>query len=123
VPAPCRLRSKSPDLGRRAVGFCKVSSTFALRLVAVAGISLFGNALCATIMRMVDSPSPHRPRPADATVRRLEAQHLQALEGNPLTPEEIAMFEMFEREKWPEDRCLAYIRAKFAGQAPASAAE
>ena len=74
-------------------------------------------------MSMADSPAPRRPHPDDATVRRLEAQHLQALEGNPLTPEAVAMFEMFERENWPEERCLAYIRARFASQAPASAAE
>jgi hypothetical protein len=70
------------------------------------------------IVRMVDSSSPRPSCPDDATLRRLEAQHLQKLEGNPLTEDEIATFEMFERENWPEERCLAYIRAKFAGQAP-----
>lgn len=35
---------------------------------------------------------------AGETQSRLEAQHLQAIEGNPLTPAESAMFEMFERE-------------------------
>lgn len=29
--------------------------------------------------------------------------HLQALEGNPPDAEQIAMFEMFEREGWSED--------------------
>ena len=38
-----------------------------------------------------------------------EAAHLQAIEGNPLTAEEIAMFEMFEREGWPPERCRAHI--------------
>ena len=33
----------------------------------------------------------------------------QAIAGNPLTPEEIAMFEMFEREGWPPDRRRMYI--------------
>lgn len=41
-----------------------------------------------------------------------EAIHLQVLAGNPLTAEEIAMFEMFERERWPHERRLAHIRNK-----------
>ena len=45
-----------------------------------------------------------------AKQRRREGQHLQALVGNPLDAEDIAMFEMFEREGWPLERCLAYIR-------------
>ena len=36
--------------------------------------------------------------------------HLQEIEGNPLDAEDIAMFEMFEREGWDDERCLAYIR-------------
>jgi len=48
----------------------------------------------------------------EARKRRIVAMHLQEIEGNPLTPEEVAMFEMFEREAWPHDRCLAYILAK-----------
>ena len=54
-----------------------------------------------------------------ARKRRIVAMHLQEIEGNPLTPEEVAMFEMFEREAWPHDKCLAYILAK----AKATAAE
>ena len=46
---------------------------------------------------------------AAARKRRLEAMHLQAIEGNPLDAEDIAMFEMFEREGWDDERCLAYI--------------
>lgn len=49
---------------------------------------------------------------AAARERRLEAQHLQLIEGNPLDEEDIAMFEMFEREGWDDERCLAYIKAK-----------
>lgn len=50
-----------------------------------------------------------------------EAQHLQALEGNPLTDGELAMFEMFERERWPHERRRAYILAQFkAAAAPAA---
>jgi hypothetical protein len=41
--------------------------------------------------------------------RRLEAMHLQAIEGNPLDEQDIAMFEMFEREGWDDERCIAYI--------------
>jgi hypothetical protein len=50
---------------------------------------------------------------AVARERRLIAQHLQLIEGNPLTPEEIAMFEMFEREGWSHDRCRAHILEDF----------
>ena len=48
-----------------------------------------------------------------ARERRLEMQHLQAIEGNPLTLDEIAMFEMFEREGWPHERRRAHILAMF----------
>jgi hypothetical protein len=51
--------------------------------------------------------------------RRLEAMRLQEIEGNPLTPDEVAMFEMFEREAWPNEKCRAYILA----QVKASTAE
>lgn len=37
---------------------------------------------------------------------------LQEIEGNPLTGDEVAMFEMFEREAWPHPRRRAYIVAK-----------
>ena len=49
---------------------------------------------------------------AAARQKRLEAMRLQEIEGNPLTPDEVRMFEMFERECWPHDRCRAYILAK-----------
>ena len=42
---------------------------------------------------------------------RLEAMNLQEIEGNPLDAEDIAMFEMFEREGWTHERRLAYIIA------------
>jgi len=44
--------------------------------------------------------------------RRLEAMHLKESEGNPLDAEDIAMFEMFEREGWSHERCRAYILAQ-----------
>ncbi len=46
---------------------------------------------------------------AAARKRRLEAQHLQRIEGNPLDADDIAMFEMFEREGWSHEKRLAYI--------------
>jgi hypothetical protein len=49
--------------------------------------------------------------------RRIEAMNLQAIEGNPLDAEDVAMFEMFEREGWSDDQCRAYILARV----PASA--
>lgn len=47
----------------------------------------------------------------EARRRRLGAMRSQEIENNPLSPEDIAMFEMFEREAWPHDRRLAYILA------------
>ena len=46
---------------------------------------------------------------AAADGRLAEAAHLQAIEGNPLTVEEIAMFEMFERGQWSPERRRAHI--------------
>jgi hypothetical protein len=54
---------------------------------------------------------PTRTMDEAARERRLEMQHLQAIEGNSLTAAEIAMFEMFEREGWDHERCRAYILA------------
>lgn len=48
---------------------------------------------------------------AEARQRRLAAARLQEIEGNPLDAEDVAMFEMFEREGWPHERRRAYIRA------------
>ncbi len=41
--------------------------------------------------------------------RRIAAARLQEIEGNPFTADEIAMFEMFEREGWSHERRRAYI--------------
>lgn len=49
---------------------------------------------------------------AQTRKRRLAAMRLQEIEGNPLSPDEAAMFEMFEREAWPHKRRRAYILAK-----------
>lgn len=50
------------------------------------------------------APLPDGPR-----LRVLEAAHLQAIEGNPLTSDELAMFEMFEREGWTQEHQRAYV--------------
>ncbi len=46
-----------------------------------------------------------------ARERRLIAMHLQEIEGNPLDGADVAMFEMFERERWSHARRRAYIAA------------
>jgi hypothetical protein len=56
---------------------------------------------------------------AAARERRLQAQHLQLIEGNPLDEEDIAMFEMFEREGWDHERRRAYILAQARADADA----
>lgn len=59
----------------------------------------------------MSKPSPHPPFAIDeaARDRRLEMQHLQAIEGNPLSADQIATFEMFEREGWSAERRLGYL--------------
>ena len=42
---------------------------------------------------------------------RLEAMNLQDIEGNPFDAEDIAMFEMFEREGWSDEQRHAHITA------------
>lgn len=46
-----------------------------------------------------------------AVERRLDAMRLQEIEGNPLDAEDVAMFEMFEREGWSHERRHAHILA------------
>ncbi len=60
---------------------------------------------------------------AAAKRRRLEAMRLQEIEGNPLDAEQVAMFEMFEREKWSHERRLAYIAERAARHGTFAAAE
>ncbi|MCY4238420.1 MAG: hypothetical protein OXC93_08725 [Rhodospirillaceae bacterium] len=55
--------------------------------------------------------------------RIAEAAHLQAIEGNPLAAEEIAMFEMFEREGWPPERRRAHILRRIKDRGRIAAAE
>ncbi len=68
-------------------------------------------------MKKADRLSPSEVEAARGL--RLSAMRLQDIEGNPLDAEDVAMFEMFEREAWSHDRRRAYILA----QALAPAAE
>lgn len=64
---------------------------------------------------MLDEDSKLSPEEvAPAKARRLEAMNRQEIEGNPLSADQIAMFEMFEREGWSHERRLAFLleRAK-----------
>lgn len=47
-------------------------------------------------------------RPDQRSLR--EAMHVQALETNPLDAGQVAMFEMFDREGWSDERRRAYLR-------------
>lgn len=67
--------------------------------------------------------SPASSAPADETQRRIEAEHLQVTERNPLTPAESAMFEMFEGEGWSHERRRALIAAQFKRPLSPEAAE
>ena len=67
--------------------------------------AFFGYIPC--MVKVSDRLSPQEI--AAARQRRLEAMNLQAIEGNPLDEEDVAMFEMFEREGWDDERCIAYI--------------
>ena len=52
-----------------------------------------------------------------------EAVHSKAIEGNPLTAEEIAMFEMFEREGWSPERRRVHILRRIQDRGRIAAAE
>jgi hypothetical protein len=65
--------------------------------------------------KVLDRLSPEEI--AAARERRLEAMHLQEIEGNPLDAEDVAMFEMFEREGWGHERRVDFILAKFRAAA------
>ncbi len=51
------------------------------------------------------------------------AMHLQAIEANPLLPEEVAMVEMFEREGGPPEDRRTFILRKFQAREDIAAAE
>ena len=42
----------------------------------------------------------------------------QAIESNPLDAEQIAMFEMFERENWPHEKRRARLAARMPHSQP-----
>ncbi len=54
--------------------------------------------------------------------RLAEAAHLQSIEGNPLTAEETAMFEMFEREGRSPERRRAHIARRIGDRGRVAAA-
>ena len=56
-------------------------------------------------------------------LRGLEADHLQEIEGNPLTPDEQAMFAMFAREGWSIERQRAYVLERLKTARTVHAAE
>jgi hypothetical protein len=65
---------------------------------------------------MDDTPRLTPVNVAQARRRRLVAMRLQEIEGNPLSADDVAMFEMFEREAWTPDQRLAHILAKAKNQ-------
>ena len=73
---------------------------------------------------MVRKPDRAPSEVADDLVeRRLVAMHLQSIEDNPLDAEQVAMFEMFEREAWSHEQRLEHIRARAFALRAAAAAE
>ncbi len=65
--------------------------------------------------------TPHEQDEAKA--RRVLAMHLQEIESNPLNPDQVKMFEMFEREGWSHERRLAYVRERAKNAAMIHSAE
>lgn len=53
--------------------------------------------------------------------RTLEAAHLQLIEGNPFDAEDIAMFEMFDREGFSPEQRRAHIIEQSGKRTAASA--
>lgn len=61
-----------------------------------------------------------RPKPQHAVAPSVsplsrplrEAMRLQEIEHNPLDPEQVAMFAMFERQGWSERQRLDYLRKR-----------
>lgn len=48
-----------------------------------------------------------------AIQRRKEGMKLHEIEGMPLDAEQVAMFEMFERERWSHEKRRAYITERW----------
>jgi hypothetical protein len=66
---------------------------------------------------MDDAAHLTTPTAAQARQRRLAAMRLQEIEGNPLSADEVAMFEMFEREGRTDVRRRAYILSRVGTRA------
>jgi hypothetical protein len=66
----------------------------------------------AALTRELDPSRLSSAEVAQARHRRIAAMRLQEIEGNPLDADEVAMFEMFEREAWTHERRLAYLVAR-----------
>jgi hypothetical protein len=49
---------------------------------------------------------------ACAVKQRLVAMRLHEIEGNPLSADQVVMFEMFERQQWSSEQRRAYILSK-----------
>ena len=61
---------------------------------------------------MKKSKPESNPQAPAISKQLAEIAHIQAMEGNPLTPEELAMFTMFEREGWSHEKRRAYVTRK-----------
>lgn len=55
--------------------------------------------------------------------RRRHAAALQAIEGNPLTARDYAMFDMFDQRGWSHEQRRAFIIEQALKRVPAIAAE
>jgi hypothetical protein len=64
-----------------------------------------------------------KPTADSAHLRGLEAEHLQEIEGNPLTAQERELFAQFEREGWSTERQRAFILTRLGAGAADHAAE
>ncbi|MFO1103869.1 MAG: hypothetical protein U1E20_13305 [Methylocystis sp.] len=63
-----------------------------------------GGASCYRFDMEKPAVKPTSPIDEAAGEGQRDAQHSQAIEGDPLTAEEIAMFEMLERDWWSEEQ-------------------
>lgn len=63
--------------------------------------------------------------PIDATegLTLEEAMQLQAIEGNPLDADQVALEQMFDREGWSNERRIDYLRRRALERYGAPAAE
>lgn len=57
----------------------------------------------------------------EARRRRITAMGLQVIEDNPLTADDIGMFEMFERERWSHAKRRQYILDSIRQRLPLAA--